>query len=278
VGPEFVLQVWNDVHARPSLTQLSLTALPGIPHIQPGDDITRLIIASLEASSLTLESGDILVITSKLVSKAEGRFVDLRTVRPSPRAEEVGRLTNKDPRLVELILQESTHISRMRGEVLIVRHRLGFTLANAGIDHSNVSPDGEDWVLLLPADPDASAHRIREALHALTGIAPGVVISDSHGRPFRIGTVGVAIGLAGFPAVWDKRGQRDLFGRVLRITVTGLGDELAAAAGLLIGQADEGLPVVLVRGMKVPPGDGQAADLVRPVELDLYADCQDTVG
>jgi coenzyme F420-0:L-glutamate ligase/coenzyme F420-1:gamma-L-glutamate ligase len=278
VGPEFVLQVWNDVHARPSLTQLSLTALPGIPHIQPGDDITRLIVASLEAGHLTLESGDILVITSKLVSKAEGRFVDLRTVRPSPRAEEVGRLTNKDPRLVELILQESTHISRMRGEVLIVRHRLGFTLANAGIDHSNVSPDGEDWVLLLPADPDASAHRIREALHALTGIAPGVVISDSHGRPFRIGTVGVAIGLAGFPAVWDKRGQRDLFGRVLRITVTGLGDELAAAAGLLIGQADEGLPVVLVRGMKVPPGDGQAADLVRPVELDLYADCQDTVG
>lgn len=260
------------------LTQLSLTALPGIPHVQPGDDIARLVVASLESGGLALEPGDILVITSKLVSKAEGRFVDLRSITPSPRAEEVGHLTNKDPRLVELILQESTHISRMRGEVLIVRHRLGFTLANAGIDHSNVGKGGEDWVLLLPADPDASARRIRGKLHELTGIAPGVVISDSHGRPFRIGTVGVAIGLAGFPAIWDMRGQRDLYGRVLRITVTGLGDELAAAAGLLTGQGAEGLPVVLVRGMLVPPGDGRAADLVRPVELDLYADYQDTTG
>jgi coenzyme F420-0:L-glutamate ligase/coenzyme F420-1:gamma-L-glutamate ligase len=260
------------------LTQLSLIALPGIPRVQPGDDLARLIVASLQSGDLVLEAGDILVITSKLVSKAEGRFVDLRVVTPSPRAEEVGRRTNKDPRLVELILQESTGISRMRGEVLIVRHRLGFTLANAGIDHSNVSPEGEDWVLLLPEDPDASARRIREALQTLTGIAPGVVISDSHGRPFRIGTVGTAIGLAGFPAVWDKRGQRDLFGRVLQITVTGLGDELAAAAGLVTGQGAEGLPVVLVRGMVVPPGDGRAADLVRPVELDLYANGQDTVG
>lgn len=260
------------------LTQLSLTALPGIPHVQQGDDIARLVVASLESSGLALEPGDILVITSKLVSKAEGRFVDLRSITPSPRAEEVGHLTNKDPRLVELILQESTHISRMQGEVLIVRHRLGFTLANAGIDHSNVGKGGEDWVLLLPTDPDASARRIREKLHELTGIAPGVVISDSHGRPFRIGTVGVAIGLAGFPAIWDMRGLRDLYGRVLRITVTGLGDELAAAAGLVTGQGAEGLPVVLVRGMKVPPGDGRAADLVRPVELDLYADYQDTSG
>jgi coenzyme F420-0:L-glutamate ligase/coenzyme F420-1:gamma-L-glutamate ligase len=264
------------VHARPRLTQLSLTALPGIPHVQPDDDIPRLIIASLESCELALVPGDILVITSKLVSKVEGRFVDLRTVTPTPRADEIGCLTNKDPRLVELILQESTHVSRMRGEVLIVRHRLGFTLANAGIDHSNVGKGGEDWVLLLPEDPDASARRIRESLRTLTGIAPGVVISDSHGRPFRIGTVGVAIGLAGFPAIWDMRGQRDLFGRVLRVTVTGLGDELAAAAGLLTGQGAEGLPVVLVRGMQLPPGEGRAADLVRPVEQDLYADCQDT--
>lgn len=260
------------------MTQLSLIALPGIPHVQPGDDLAHLIVAGLRSGDLALEAGDILVITSKLVSKSEGRFVDLRVVTPSPRAEEVGRRTNKDPRLVELILQESTGISRMRGEVLIVRHRLGFTLANAGIDHSNVSPEGEEWVLLLPEDPDASARRIREALHTLTGIAPGVVISDSHGRPFRMGTVGTAIGLAGFPAVWDKRGQRDLFGRVLRVTVTGLGDELAAAAGLVTGQGAEGLPVVLVRGMTVPPGDGHAVDLVRPVELDLYANGQDSVS
>jgi coenzyme F420-0:L-glutamate ligase/coenzyme F420-1:gamma-L-glutamate ligase len=251
---------------------LTLVGLPGIPHVQPGDDLARLIANSLKSAEMTLEPGDILVITSKLVSKSEGRFVDLRTVTPSPRAVEVGQKTRKDPRLVELILQESTAISRMRGEVLIVRHRLGFTLANAGIDHSNVGRAGEDWVLLLPENPDESARRIREALHELSGVAPGVILSDSHGRPFRIGTVGVAIGLAGFSAAWDMRGMLDLYGRVLQVTVTGLGDELAAAAGLVLGQSSEALPVVLIRGMKVPPGDGRAADLVRRVEEDLYAD------
>jgi len=263
------------VHTRSQLTQLTLVALPGIPRVQPGDDLARLIVAGLEDAGLALEAGDILVVTSKLVSKAEQRFVDLCTVTPSQRALDVARITHKDPRLVELILRESTAISRMRGEVLIVRHRLGFTLANAGIDHSNVSECGEDWVLLLPEDPDASAQRLRGAIAHLTGIAPGIVISDSHGRPFRIGTVGAAIGLAGFPAVWDKRGEHDMFGRTLRVTVTGLGDELAAAAGLVSGQGAEGRPVVLVRGMVVPPGEGCAADLVRPVELDLYADYQE---
>jgi coenzyme F420-0:L-glutamate ligase/coenzyme F420-1:gamma-L-glutamate ligase len=252
------------------LRQLTLVALPGIPHIQPGDDLARLIVASLESAKIALAPADVLVITSKLVSKAEGRFVDLRTVTPSSRALEVAGITHKDPRLVELILAESTGISRMRGEVLIVRHRLGFTLANAGIDHSNVGREGEEWVLLLPEDPDESARRIRESLGTLTGVVPGVVISDSHGRPFRLGTVGVAIGLAGFPATWDMRGQRDLFGRVLRVTVTGLGDELAAAAGLVTGQGAEGLPVVLVRGMHLPPGDGCAADLIRPSDQDLF--------
>ncbi len=255
---------------RSAPVQLSLIGLPGIPSVQPGDDLARLILAGLEAARLTLEAGDILVVTSKLVSKAEGRFVDLRTVTASDRAQEVAGITHKDPRLVELILRESTGISRMRGEVLIVRHRLGFTLANAGIDHSNVGRDGEEWVLLLPEDPDRSARDLREALGQLAGIRPGIVISDSHGRPFRIGTVGVAIGLAGLPGVRDMRGQTDLYGRVLRITVTGLGDELAAAAGLITGQGAEGLPVVLIRGLKVPPGDGCAADLVRPPELDLF--------
>ncbi len=250
--------------------QLSLIGLPGIPSVQPGDDLARLIAASLQAARLSLETGDILVITSKLVSKAEGRFVDLRTVEPSDRAREVAAITHKDPRLVELILRESSGISRMRGEVLIVRHRLGFTLANAGIDHSNVGRDGEEWVLLLPEDPDRSARELREAVGVLTGVRPGIVISDSHGRPFRMGTVGVAIGLAGLPGVWDMRGQPDLYGRVLRVTVTGLGDELAAAAGLIAGQGAEGLPVVLVRGMKLPPGEGRAADLIRPPELDLF--------
>lgn len=258
------------MHSDSAPVQLSLIGLPGIPSVQPGDDLARLIVASLEAARLALQTGDILVVTSKLVAKAEGRFVDLRTVTPSERAQEVAAITRKDPRLVELILRESTGISRMRGEVLIVRHRLGFTLANAGIDHSNVGRDGEDWVLLLPEDPDRSARDLREALGQLTGVRPGVVISDSHGRPFRIGTVGVAVGLAGIPAVWDMRGQTDLYGRVLRVTVTGLGDELAAAAGLIGGQGAEGLPVVLIRGMKTPPGEGCAADLVRPPELDLF--------
>ncbi|MBP8973394.1 MAG: coenzyme F420-0:L-glutamate ligase [Anaerolineae bacterium] len=257
---------------------MTLIGLPHIPHVQPGDDLAAILVASLESARLALEPGDILVITSKLVSKAEGRFADLRAVEPSSRARKVAEQTRKDPRMVELVLRESTAISRMRPDVLIVRHRLGFTLANAGIDHSNVGREGEDWVLLLPEDPDRSAAQIRQQLRDLTGVAPGIVISDSHGRPFRIGTVGVAIGLAGFPAAWDKRGQRDLYGRELRITVTGLGDELAAAAGLVTGQGAEGLPVVLVRGMVVPQGDGCAADLVRPEALDLYADHQDAGG
>lgn len=251
-------------------TQLTLVALPGIPIVQPGDDLARLIIAGLKNAGLQLQAGDILVVTSKLVSKSEGRYVDLQTVTPSARAVEVGQQVNKDPRLVELILQESSDISRMRGEVLIVRHRIGFTLANAGIDHSNVGKGGEEWVLLLPEDPDESARKLRQTLGKQTAVFPGIIISDSHGRPFRVGTVGVAIGLAGLPAIWDMRGQTDLFGRVLRVTVTGLGDEIAAAAGLLSGQASEGRPVVLVRGLQLPEGEGSAADLIRAPELDLY--------
>ena len=256
--------------SEPELPQISLVALPGLPLIQPGDDLARLIAASLERAGLALVPDDVLVITSKLVSKAEGRFVNLATVEPSAHAHEVAEATHKDPRLVELILRESSGISRKAGEVLIVRHRLGFTLANAGIDHSNVGPDGEDWVLLLPEDPDESARRIRAILGKLTGVQPGIVISDSHGRPFRMGTCNAAIGLAGFAAVWDLRGQRDLFGRVLRVSMTGFGDELAAAAGLLSGQGAESRPVVLIRGLTLPPGEGRAADLVRPPELDLY--------
>jgi coenzyme F420-0:L-glutamate ligase / coenzyme F420-1:gamma-L-glutamate ligase len=264
------------VSEEPSFPQLSLIALPGIPHIQPGDNLAQVIVDSLVRAHLVLAANDVIVITSKLVSKAEGRFVDLRTVTPSPRAEQVAARTRKDPRLVELVLRESSGISRMHGEVLIVRHRLGFTLANAGIDHSNVGRGGDEWVLLLPEDPDASAAQIRAGISALTGITPGILISDSHGRPFRIGTLNTAIGLAGFRATWDQRGEHDLYGRELRVTETGLGDEIAAAAGLLSGQAAEGLPVVLVRGLRLPAGEGRAADLVRPVKFDLYAGYQET--
>ena len=255
---------------RADLPQLNLVALPDIPMIRPGDDLAAIIAESLAVAEIALDPRDVLVITSKLVSKAEGRYVDLATVTPSERAVEVSAQTNKDPRLVELILRESTGISRQRAEVLIVRHRLGFTLANAGIDQSNVGADGEDWVLLLPEDPDLSARQLRAALAEHFGVAPGIVISDSHGRPFRVGTVGVAIGLAGIPALSDMRGATDLFGRTLRVTVTGLADEIAAAAGLLSGQGAEGRPVVLVRGLSLPDVEASAAELVRPPELDLY--------
>jgi coenzyme F420-0:L-glutamate ligase/coenzyme F420-1:gamma-L-glutamate ligase len=209
--------------------QFTLVSLPGIPLVQPGDDLARLILDSLHTAELTLRESDILVVTSKIVSKAEGRFLDLRTIRPSARAEDVAAKTGKDPRLVEVVLAESTSISRMRMGVLIVRHKLGFTSANAGIDHSNVGPNGEEWVLLLPVDPDASAARLRMALHAATGVQVGIVIGDTHGRPFRLGNVGVAVGVAGLPALLDLRGRPDLFGRVLQATDIGLADEIAAA-------------------------------------------------
>lgn len=253
--------------------RLTLTALPGIPIVRPGDDLVRLILDGLAAADLRLEDGDVVVVTSKLLSRSEGRFADLREVEPSARAHEVAAKVRKDPRLVELILQESESISRMSPDVLVVRHRLGFTVANAGIDRSNVDPASVDneVVLLLPVAPDESAERIRQGLAEATGAAIGVVITDSHGRPFRMGTVGAAVGIAGMPALWDQRGRSDLFGRTLQITVTALGDQIAAAADLVAGQAGEGRPVVHVRGLSFPPADGRAQDLVRSREQDLYS-------
>lgn len=253
--------------------RLVLTALPGIPIVRPGDDLVPLILAGLTAADLRLEDGDVVVVTSKLVSRAEGRFADLREVEPSPRAREVADIVRKDPRLVELILQESDSISRMAPGVLVVRHRIGVTAANAGIDLSNVDPTATDdqVVLLLPVAPDESAERLRKGLAEATGAAIAVVLTDSHGRPFRLGTVGTAIGIAGMPALWDQRGRTDLFGRTLQITITALGDQVAAAADLLAGQANEGRPVVHVRGLSFPPTDGRARDLVRPREQDLYS-------
>ncbi len=251
--------------------QLTLLSLPGIPLVQPGDDLARLIGDALRAAHMSLVDGDVLVVTSKIVSKAEGRRLDLRTITPSPRAREVAEKTGKDPRLVEVILAESTSISRMRMGALIVRHKLGFTSANAGIDHSNVGPDGEEWVLLLPENPDKSAEQLRAALLAETGLSGlGIVISDTHGRPFRMGNVGVAVGVAGLPALLDLRGRPDLFGRILQATDIALADEIAAAADLLSGQAAEGLPVTLVRGLQWQTAEGRAADLIRSEDMDLY--------
>lgn len=253
------------------MAELRLTAVPHVPHVQPGDNLAELILHALAQANLELADGDVLAIAQKIVSKAEGQLVRLAEVQPSERAVEVAAQTDKDPRVVELILQESDEISRMRRGVLIVRHRLGFTSANAGIDRSNVAQNGEDeTVLLLPLDPDASAAQLRQAIAAKLGVQVGVVITDSHGRPFRLGTVGVAIGVAGIPALWDRRGELDLYSYQLQHTDVGVADEIAAAAGLLMGQAAEGMPVVLVRGLHLPVTDGKAADLVRPKEMDLY--------
>lgn len=257
---------------------LSLIPIPGIPHVRAGDDLAAVLLDAIDRAGLTLVDGDVLAIAQKIVSKAEGRTVRLADVVPGPQATEIAAQVGKDARVVELILRESEEIARMRPAaagvpgVLVVRHRLGFTSANAGIDRSNVSQTAEagETVLLLPEDPDASAARLREAIVTRRGVKVGVVITDSHGRPHRMGTVGVAIGVAGVPALWDRRGEADLYGFRLQHTDVGVADEIAAAAGLLMGQAAEGIPAVVLRGLRFSAPSGQAIDLVRPKEYDLY--------
>jgi coenzyme F420-0:L-glutamate ligase / coenzyme F420-1:gamma-L-glutamate ligase len=249
--------------------ELTITALAGIELVQQGDDIADIIVHGLAHSGLALRTGDIVVIAQKIVSKAEGRLVDLTTVRPSARAYHLAKELDKDPRLVEVILSESTEVVRYRKGVLIVAHRCGYVLANAGIDASNVQGD-DTTVLLLPENPDRSCAEIRARLQVLTGVAPGVVINDSLGRAWRNGTVGTALGCAGFPALLDLHGTPDLFGRALRTTQVGTADEIAAAASLLMGQAGEGRPIVLVRGLDLPDAAGTADDLIRPREIDLF--------
>ncbi len=251
-----------------SLT-LNLTALSGIPLVQPGDDLAQIILAALTHSAVTLQDGDALVVTSKIASKAEGRVVNLSDVTPSAEAVRLAEATLKDPRIVELILRESTAVSRQAPGVLITRHRLGFVSASSGIDQSNVN-GGEETVLLLPLDPDGSAQAIRLAIREATGAQIGVILSDSHGRPFRLGNMGVAIGVAGMPALLDLRGRTDLFGRVLKMSIQAYADEVASAANLLSGEAAEGRPVVLVRGLNFPLQEGHASDYNRPLETDLY--------
>jgi len=246
--------------------QLSLTAVPGVPEVRPGDDLPGLFAAALAHAGLELRGGDVLVVSSKVVSKAEGRFVELSGVDPGPEAVARAAETGHDPRLVELVLRESVAVSRQAPGVLVVRHRLGFVGANAGIDRSNAQSVEGERALLLPLDPDASAARIA-SLHP--GI--GVVISDSLGRPFRLGTVGVAIGVARLPAVDDHGGRRDRDGRALEHTVTALADQVAAAADLVAGQGDEGRPLVHVRGLSFEPAATSARALVRAPEQDLYA-------
>jgi len=240
--------------------------------VRSGDDLARLVLDGLAASGERLDDGDVLVLAQKIVSKAEGRSVRLADVTASPRARELAAQCDKDPRLVELILSESAEVLRVRPGVIVVAHRLGFVLANAGIDRSNVERDSDDdeRVLLLPRDPDGSARRLRDALKIATGAEVGVIVNDSIGRAWRTGTVGTALGVAGLPALADLRGRPDLFERALQTTEVGLADEIAAAASLLMGQADEGRPIVLLRGLAVERRTGSGQELIRRRELDMF--------
>jgi coenzyme F420-0:L-glutamate ligase/coenzyme F420-1:gamma-L-glutamate ligase len=255
------------------VSTFTLTSLQHIPLIRHGDNLADIIVTGLQQNHIVLADNDILVIAQKIVSKAEGRAVNLARVMPSRHAIELAEKTEKDARLVELILQESNEVLRTRIGTIIVEHKLGFVCANAGIDHSNVAGVGdvvEEWVLLLPEHPDRSAERIRQSIQAKTGRQIGILIIDSHGRAWRNGTVGIAIGIAGLPGLQDLRGEADLFGFTLRITQVGVADELAAAASLIMGQAAEGTPVVHVRGFPYPLREGSLQELLRPKEQDLF--------
>ncbi len=248
---------------------LTLTAITGLPLIGPGDELARLLLDALASQGLSLRSGDVLVLAQKIVSKAEGRLVFLPDLPVSPSAAALAAETGKDPHLVQAILDESRAVLRSRPGLIVVEHRLGFVCANAGIDHSNVKGN-DDWALLLPEDPDRSAAAIRMFLETAAAVRIGVLIIDSHGRAWRNGTVGAAIGLSGLPGLVDLRGEADLFGRELVATIIGAADELAAAASLVMGQAGEGTPAVHVRGFPYPLTEGSLPDLLRTKESDLF--------
>jgi coenzyme F420-0:L-glutamate ligase / coenzyme F420-1:gamma-L-glutamate ligase len=251
--------------------RLTLTAVPGIPLLQPGDDLGDIIIAAVTKSGLTPRANDVFVVAQKVVSKAQGRYIDLATIQPSDRAKEIALQVDKDPRLVEVILGESARVVRSSPGVLIVEHRAGFIMANAGVDRSNVPPSaGAEPVLLLPENPDAAAEALRAKLEKQFTVRLSVIINDSFGRPWRRGTVSVALGAAGIPALNNLRGQPDLYGHPLRVSETALADELASAASLLMGQADEGHPVVLISGLPVTEDPIPASALIRPPSEDLF--------
>lgn len=251
--------------------RVEIIGLTGVPMVQPGDDLAALAISALVDAAIAPAPGDVLVVAQKIVSKAENRFVDVASVTPSDAARKLAEETKKDAHFCEVVLSESKRVVRRRENLIIAEHQHGWVMANAGIDHSNVAPgDGHERVLLLPVDPDASARALREELVASYGVPIAVIISDSFGRPFRRGTVGIALGSAGLPALIDWRGHPDLFGRPLEVTETGFADEIAAAASLVMGQADEAVPIVLVRGLSWTAPDADAAALVRPPEHDLF--------
>jgi len=253
------------------VTSLEIIALKSLPMVKAGDDLAELIASALELNGVAPRARDVLVVAQKIVSKAEARIVDLATIEPSAKARALAAEVDKDPRLVEVILSESVRVVRARRGLIIVEHKLGFIMANGGVDQSNVAPaNGSQRVLLLPENPDRSAETLRRDMKARTGVDLAIVINDSFGRPWRQGTAGVAIGAAGLPALVDLRGRPDLFGRKLEVSVIGFADEVAAAASLLMGQADEALPAVLIRGLSWSAPESTAASLVRPANEDLF--------
>ena len=250
---------------------LELHAVGGLPMVQAGDDLAAMLGDAIAEEGFVPRDHDVVVVAQKIVSKAEGRVVEVAQVVPSAEARRLGGEIGKDSRLVEIVLGESRRVVRARPNLLIVEHRLGLVMANAGVDQSNVAPeDGVHRALLLPVDPDASAARLSAALGRRFGVRLAVIISDSFGRAWRRGTMGVAIGAAGLPSVIDLRGQPDLFGRKLEVSIIGFADEIAAAASLLQGQAAEGRPVVLVRGLTWRAPEAPAGALIRPAEEDLF--------
>jgi coenzyme F420-0:L-glutamate ligase / coenzyme F420-1:gamma-L-glutamate ligase len=251
--------------------QVTITALDGIPRVRPGDDLARLVIAALEESGMALRAQDILVVTQKIVSKAEDRYLDLASVEPDARARELAAITGKDVYLVAAILTQAVEVLRAAPNVLIVATAHGLVIANAGIDQSNLEAgDHGRRVLLLPESPDRSAQQIKERIDGHFRTDVGVIISDSAGRAWRLGTVGLAIGAAGVPSLHDRRGETDMSGRPLEVTEVGFADAVAAAAVAVMGEAAEGRPAALVRGFTWTAAARPAADLVRPRSQDLF--------
>ena len=250
---------------------VTFSAIPDIPMIEPGDDLVNIVLSAVTRAEADIQTGDVLIIAQKVFSKAEGRYAILEEVEPTAEAVTLGEATEKDPRLVQLILSESKEVLRHRPGVIIVAHRLGYVMANAGIDASNIgTSNGREQVLLLPVDPDASADAFRDAVKKATGQDVGVIMSDSVGRAWRSGTVGIALGAAGVPSMADLRGDLDLFGRPLQSSIVGFADEVAAAGSLLQGQGAEGAPVVLARGLKMPWETAPASVLIRDIAEDMF--------
>lgn len=253
------------------MSGMTLFPLLNFPLIQPGDDLAALIVTHLRAQGETLLTGDILVLAQKIVSKAEGRLVRLADVMPSAQARELADVVGKDARHVQVVLDDTNEVVRARRGLLVVEQRNGWVCANAGVDRSNIDPEQGETLAMLPLDADASAAALRTRLGELTGVTPAVIINDSHGRAWRIGTCGVAIGSAGLPPVWNQRGLHDLFGYELQSSEECIADELAAAASLLMGQSDEGRPVVVIRGYKLPDAPHAPAKMIqRPAQMDAF--------